>query len=659
MEARFEEMAGQLTTQGFAVLRLTPEKALVVRQALQSVSKMLALHRDKWFEAGQPTNPQHYETSPPARVISDTMRTQLRWAGGPVPPGDPAVDEATMKALEGAWPVLEDLAFKCLAKDPIALAHAQPPRVNGSSEHIVDVFLYGKRGKGPSSATTFPMEPHFDRGLLTIVMADRPGLEVFVGSKWQELDTKEDDVVIMAGTGWSNLHVQPPFMACNHRVKQFITDNPQNHRCSFTFEVRPTAEGWKLINSVLQQRADLEFQAQRAEDHETHSLPWVVRPALKNVSMPLDLIVTVLSYLVPLRLTREMKGTLGEIVSVAIDAGSCETRAMLSSMELPEVFPSLIGRPRHAGVMVGMGKKDAYVGMEAASKRGILTLKRPIERGLVVNWDDMEKLWHHTFYNELRVAPEEHCIVVTEAIFNPKAHREKVVQIMFETFNCPALFLVSHPVAALFSSFLTTGLVVDIGSSLTHIVPVVDGMIVPHAVTRLPFGGDNLTDRLAQLAQHSVENYTAREAVEKMKKAMCAVAIDCERDVVPVEAAAIGRARYDCPEMLFKPRLADIEAEGIPSAIVSSVSKCEADVQKALFANILVTGGSSALPGLASRLAAELQSLVTLKVSLLAPCQHASCFGASNISRVLPEQAWIPQAAYDEIGPSIVHSMCI
>ena len=81
--------------------------------------------------------------------------------------------------------------------------------------------------------------------------------------------------------------------------------------------------------------------------------------------------------------------------------------------------------------------------------------------GIVTNWSDTEKIWHHTSYNELRVAPEEHPVLPTDALLNPEANIERMTHIIFEIFNVHAMYLATQTISSLYASGRTTGLVMD------------------------------------------------------------------------------------------------------------------------------------------------------------------------------------------------------
>lgn len=369
---------------------------------------------------------------------------------------------------------------------------------------------------------------------------------------------------------------------------------------------------------------------------------------------------------------------------IVCDNGSGVVKAGLAGEDAPRaIFPSIVGRPKNPGVIIGVDAKDEYLGDEAQQKRGVLKISYPIEHGVVKDWDDMEKIWNHTFYVELRVSPDEHPIMLTEAPLNPKINREKMTQIMFETFSVPAMYVAIQATMSLYSAGRTTGLVCDAGDGVTHTVPIYEGFSIPHAVQRIQLAGRDLTDFMVKLMTergHAFTSSAEREIVRDIKEKTSFIALDFEAamkesmesskyeknyELPDGRVITIGNERFRCPELLFKPlELGGKEMDSIQDLTFKSVQECDTDVRRELYQNIILSGGTTMFEGIGERLTKEIRDRapkgVDIKVIASPDRKYAVWRGGSTLCSLSSfASMWITKEDYDEHGAQIVHKKCI
>ena len=292
----------------------------------------------------------------------------------------------------------------------------------------------------------------------------------------------------------------------------------------------------------------------------------------------------------------------------------------------------------------------------------------------------MEKIWDYSF-RQLKASPNEHPVLLTESVMNPKVNREKMTQIMFETFEVPGMYLNVQTLLSLYGTGRTIGLVVNSGDGATTVVPIYECSTVYHAVEKLNLGGRDLTDYLTRLLLEKgnwIHSNSQREIVREAKEKVCYVAKDYNEEnhllrsplgesyeLPDGQTIYLGEELYKCPEALFNPSLIipGTFYEGIHLTTYGSIMKCHEDMRNDLFRNIVLTGGSTMFPGLRERLENEIVKLVpeTTHVKVVASPErkHLAWLGGSILGEMETfKNIMIPKEDYDENGPALVHRKC-
>ncbi|CAK62550.1 unnamed protein product (macronuclear) [Paramecium tetraurelia] len=359
-----------------------------------------------------------------------------------------------------------------------------------------------------------------------------------------------------------------------------------------------------------------------------------------------------------------------------IDMGSSQIKAGFGGEDKPKViFNSYIGRPK-VKALSATNSQELYVGNQITdSIRGNMKIKYPYQKGIIKDMNDMDQLWKYTF-QELHSNPKECPILLTEPSFSSQIQKMEIAKQFFENYDCPALFFAVSGIVSLFASGKTTGVILDVGDTVSQSIPIYDGFYIQHSAQRVDLAGRDVTDNLNNLLRRSGYIFTKSaelEIIKKIKEKRCFLSptmiaeekFQEERKIKDQymlpdnNTIEISYEKQRAPEILMSPEKYGLELNSIPEILANSIQKVDLDLRKSLYNEIVLTGGTSLMQGFPERLIGEVKRLIPkdAKVKIWAPPERITlCWqGGSILSKLASfKSMWILKKEFEDEGERIL-----
>jgi actin-related protein len=335
------------------------------------------------------------------------------------------------------------------------------------------------------------------------------------------------------------------------------------------------------------------------------------------------------------------------------------------------VFPTVVGRPR------GSRAKAGAVGEAALARdQKAVELMRPVQHGVTTDWETMENIWEYIMLNHMSTPIEETPLLITETPLNSKKNREKLAEVMFETYKPPSLYLALKPVLSLYAHGETSGCVLQSGDDVTHALCVKDGYAISGTVVKSHAGGRAGTEHMRrEMAARGPDpgGMPSDQKVRELKERNGRVSLHFDAEPLGTTSYAlpdgqrfeIGKERFACAEANFNPSCIGGAGVGFVDCITESINMChETGMKKIMYESIVIAGGNTMYRNTDVRLRSSVNELLsgksfTAKIAATGNRKHYAWIGGSVISSLSTFQdMMITEADYKENGANIVHLKC-